>query len=73
MPRNLQMVISTELMETAIDNDGAHNILIAMELVLQAKAEHIRETWGDISTAKVYDSFAQRLAKLSHDMEERKV
>lgn len=64
-----QPIMTVDAMEQLIDIHGAWNVMLAMELTLGEKAEHIRANWQDKQSARVYDRFARKCGTLAREME----
>jgi hypothetical protein len=64
------MKLSADQIEEAIDADGAWNLLLALEIVLSEKAEHLRTNWQDKKTARVYDRFSAKCGALARELEQ---
>lgn len=63
-------ILSTDEIESAIDEQGAFNILLMMEMVLGEKADHLRVNWQDQRSARVWEKFSKRCGALAREMEQ---
>lgn len=63
------MKLSAEQIEAAIDADGAWNILLALEIILGEKAEHISANWQDNTLSRKYRRFSKKCGTLARELE----
>lgn len=67
------MTVNLETLEKMIDADGAWNVLLALEIILDEKAEHLLVNWQDKRSAAVYRRMAAKAGKLAREFEQASV